>query len=98
MTRNPLINALAAGAYVALVATFISSVPEHMPIFAVLGPLMFLSLFVFSAALMGYLVVFEPLVLVVEGQPRQGVMLFLKTIGLFAVVVAAVGITTLILL
>lgn len=86
MTNNPFINALAASAYVGLVAIFINVVPEHHPAIEAIAPMLFLSLFVFSAAMMAYLVTFRPLLLALTGKVEQGVKLFLQTLGLFALI------------
>jgi hypothetical protein len=90
MTRNPLINALAAAVYVSLVALAIESVPPKVPALAAVGPLLFLSAFVFSAALMAYIVLLQPLLSILEGKTKEGVALFLKTLGCFALVMACV--------
>lgn len=93
MTRNPIVNALAAVGYIFLVALFISLIPtlfpgQHgNPLGAIAG---FLSLFVFSAAVMGYLVVGMPLRLFLEGEKKEAVALFMKTLGVFALASAAV--------
>lgn len=86
MTKNPLINALTASAYVGLVATFITFVPEHHPAVEAIAPMLFLSLFVFSAAMMAYFVTFQPLLLALSGKVEQGVKLFLQTLGIFALI------------
>lgn len=86
MTKNPFLNALAAVAYILLVATAISYVPTLVPepsnpISVVMA---FLSLFVFSAAAMGYFLILAPVRLLVEGQKGEAVSLFLKTLAAFA--------------
>ncbi|MDE2071192.1 MAG: hypothetical protein KGI70_00460 [Patescibacteria group bacterium] len=86
MSRNPLINALAASAYVSLVALGIMHVPEKQPMLAALGPLIFLSVFVFSAGLIGYLFCMHPLLFALRGEQRAGIVLFLKTLGFFALI------------
>ena len=93
MTSSPLINALAASAYVALVATGISNMPPKDPALFVLGPLLFLSLFVFSAGLMGFLFFWQPALLVFRGDARGGLLFFLKTLGLFALVTIVLAAT-----
>lgn len=90
MTTNPFINALVASAYVTLVATIIMSIPPKVPLLAVAGPVIFLSLFVFSAAVMGYLFLLQPLLMILRGETQQGIKLFLRTLGFFALVSAVV--------
>ncbi len=86
MSKNPFINALAASAYVSLIALGILNVPQKEPVLAALGPLIFLSVFVFSAGLMGYLFCLQPLLLALRGESAQGVALFLKTLLWFALI------------
>ncbi|MEK9176930.1 MAG: hypothetical protein AAB923_01400, partial [Patescibacteria group bacterium] len=52
-------------------------------------PMTMLSLFVLSTAVMGYLFVFEPVRLYVEGQKQEAAGFFLKTVGAFAVFAVA---------
>ncbi len=91
MTQNPFINALAASAYIALVALGISSIPPHEPMLRIFGPLLFLSLFVLSAAIVGYILLLEPGLMILRGQTREGITFFLKTIASFAVLTAIAG-------
>ena len=83
-----MINALCAAVYIAAVVSFIFyGVPEHSPAFnTILGPMLMLSLFVLSAAVMGYLFVLQPVQLYFEGKRAEGVRLFLQTVGCFAAV------------
>lgn len=45
----------------------------------------FLAVFVLSAALMAYMFFYQPVILFLDGHRDEGVKLFLKTIGAFAV-------------
>ncbi len=99
MTRNPILNALAAVGYIALVAAFVSFlvpfIPEPMnPLAPIIG---FLSLFVFSAAAMGYLIIGAPLQLFLEGQKKEAVTLFFKTLVAFAGIAVVLFVATLFL-
>ncbi len=86
MTKNPFINALAAGLYIAAVVFVMTNAEgvlqdrEDTP----LMPMAMLSLFVLSAAVMSYIFVFQPLQLFLENKKKEGVDLFLKTVGAFA--------------
>lgn len=87
MTRNPFINALAAIGYIAVVASlmFYVSTLGKLPIEnSVFMPIMVLSLFVFSAATMGYLFLSQPVMLFLDGQKKEAVSLFLQTSFAFA--------------
>jgi hypothetical protein len=96
MTRNPVINALAGLLYIALAASVLFYGGPHVPVEnSVLIPIGMLSLFVFSAASMAYIFLYQPLQLFLEGQKKESVDLFLKTLGIFAVsaaVLVGVGI------
>lgn len=86
MTRNPILNALVAVAYITLIGLFVAVVLPHIPeprnpIAPIIG---FLSLFVLSAAVTGYAVIGAPLQLFLEGQKKEAVALFLKTLVAFA--------------
>ncbi len=86
MSKNPILNALAAGAYISLVASIMyygSHVIPDTPD-TIFAPIAMISLFVLSAAVMGYLFVFQPLVLYMDGQKKEAVGLFMKTVGAFA--------------
>jgi len=85
VTKNPFINALAATLYITVVAT--------IPFFgkqlfgdgkSFLIPIAMLSLFTLSAAVMGYLFLYQPLLLILDGHKKDAVKLFLQTIATFA--------------
>lgn len=86
MTKNPLLNALAASAYIVLVASVMyygSKLPHHPD--TVLAPIAFISLFSLSAAVMGYLFLSQPLQLYLAGKKQPAIKLFLQTLTAFAV-------------
>jgi len=87
MTKNPLLNALAALAYIILVAAIISSLSKYAPKEdGFLAPVAALSMFTLSAAVMGYIFVFQPLRLYLDGNKQEAITLFLRTVGAFAVI------------
>lgn len=94
MTKNPFLNALVAAIYITIVA----SVMYYGPKLAgegrdtVIVPIAIISLFTLSAAVMGYLFLYQPIQLFLDGEKKSAVNLFLQTIGVFA------GITAIILL
>lgn len=88
MINNPIIGALLAALYIAGISSLLSFV---MPIVApgedtVFIPMAMLSLFVLSAALMGYLFLGEPLQLYLDGKKSEAVSFFSQTIISFAVI------------
>ncbi len=85
MTKNPLINATAATLYITVIASFLSYGTKLFPREdTVLAPIAMISLFTLSAAVMGYLFVYQPLQLILDGHKKNGVNLFLQTVGAFA--------------
>lgn len=102
MTKNPILNALGALTYIALLA---SCAVYGEPLFKLLPlsnvpvvfvPITVLSVFVFSAALMVYFFVYQPLLLLLAGEKQKALVFFLQTIGSFAlsvVTLVAIGIT-----
>ena len=92
MTKNPILNALAALAYIAVLVSIIfygGDFIEHSVEDSIFTPIAFLSLFVFSAATMGYIFLGTPLQMFLEGEKKQAVDLFLKTLFSFAGIAAA---------
>lgn len=88
MSKNPIINALGATAYITLVSAvmdFISKTQSGKPDPA-FAPVIFLSLLTFSVATMGYLFFYQPLVLLVEGKKKEALRLFLHTTGIFGAI------------
>ncbi len=85
MTKNPLSNALAAIAYIIIVATAMfygsSLVPAED---SVLAPIAMISLFTLSAAVMGYVFLGQPVQLYLDDKKKEAVDLFVKTVGIFA--------------
>ena len=90
MNKNPFFNALAAALYIVLIVFTIDmfSSASSMPKETILIPITMLSLFVLSAAVMGYLFIYEPLRLHLDNQRREAMIFFAKTVGTFACFVA----------
>lgn len=85
MTKNPIINALSATAYIAAVSSFMfygkDLFPKEDNIFM---PITMLSLLVLSVAMMSYFFFFQPVQLYLDGEKKQAADLFLKTVAVFA--------------
>jgi len=84
--QKPWVRALIAAAYIVLFAFSIRYTGNHFDqeLDPAVGITLFLSMFVFSAALMAYLFFFEPLrLLVVEKMPREALAQFGITFGCF---------------
>ena len=87
MTKNPILNALAASAYIIFVGLFMSwgtsIVPKGPDTF--MAPVAVMSLFTLSAAVMGYLFCYQPVQLYFDGKKKEAVNLFLQTVAVFGV-------------
>ena len=93
MTKNPFINAGTATAYIAAIALFMFyGIRLAPPKDTILTPIAIISLFTLSAAVMGYIFLYQPLMLFLDGHKKNAVNLFLQTVAVFA------GITVVILL
>jgi uncharacterized membrane protein len=89
MTRNPLFNAAAAVAYISILASAAYYVPKGSGEDSVAAPIAVLSLFVFSAAMMGYLLLSAPIILFLENKKSEAISLFVKTLLIFGLITAA---------
>lgn len=91
MTKSPFINAGLAASYISglvfIVSNFIARPDIVEP--TMLIPIVMLSLFVLSAAVMGYLFLYQPLVLYFDEKRNEAVTLFLSTVAVFAVITGA---------
>ncbi len=86
MTKNPFLNALAALAYIVIVASAMYYGTDHAgpaqdSIFA---PIAIISLFTLSAAVMGYLFLSQPLQFYLDDKKKEAVDLFVRTVAVFA--------------
>lgn len=87
MSKNPIINALSASAYIVLgvtIMTFVSQTLRNKPD-TFFAPVVFLSLLTLSVAVMAYLFFYQPLLFFIEGKKKTAIDLFVKTVGIFAV-------------
>ncbi len=87
MTKNPFVNALLAVGYicglVSLMTLFVDSEVEH--VVPMLIPILMLSLFTLSAAVMSMIFFYEPFRMYFDGERREAIALVGKTIVCFAV-------------
>lgn len=92
MSKNPFVNALVASGYISLLVTLIFNSPKLVTDneLGMMAPVLFLSLFVFSAALMGFIFLYQPLQLLVEGKKEEATKLFLTTLASFAGITFAI--------
>ena len=87
MTKNPFINAFAAALYIILIASVMFYGTKLTGrVNSVVGPIAAISLFTLSAAVMGYLFLYQPVQLYFDGKKKIAVNLFLQTVVVFAVI------------
>ena len=92
MSKNPIINALSASAYIILgvtVMTFVTQPLKNKPD-TFFAPVVLLSLLTLSVAVMAFLFFYQPFLLFIEGKKKEAVNLFVKTVGIFAIMTAVV--------
>ena len=92
MTKNPYLNAICAGLYIVFVVLLITYGPvlvRDKPD-TILAPMAILSLLVCSVAFMAYAFFFRPVVMYMEGQKREAVEFFTRTLATFAAMTAVV--------
>ena len=97
MKWNPFLNAIAAAAYIGLVALFMHFIESlrHDTPDTLIDSVGFISLFVCSAAVMAFLFFYQPVLRLVENRKAEAVSYFLKTLGIFgAITVAALTIAS----
>ncbi len=87
MTKNPFINSLVASLYISLIASLLFYGPKKVGLeSSIIMPIIMISLFTLSAAVMGYLFLYQPIQLYFDGQKKQAINFFLKTVAFFAAV------------
>ncbi len=90
MSKNPLVNALGASAYIALVVTIMNVVTRTLrdkpdTFFA---PVVFLSLLTLSVTVMAYVFFYQPLQFFMSGKKTEGMKLFVQTVTIFCALTA----------
>lgn len=92
MTKNPVLNAFSASAYILLVVsvmTFVTKPLRNKPD-TFFAPITVLFVLTLSVAVMAYLFFYQPLMLFIEGKKKEAVNFFAKTVGTFAIFTAIV--------
>ena len=86
--RKPFIHALAAALYIVIIVGVMWTGVSILKHDTIIIPMAMLSLFVLSAAIMGYLFLSEPIQLFIEDKKKEAITFFGKTVGFFACFVA----------
>ncbi len=91
MTKNPFLNAAVMNLYIILVACVMFFGMEHTKSNnTIVVPIAVISLFSLSATLMGYFLLFNPVILYLDGKKKEATSLLVNTIITFAVITAAI--------
>jgi len=91
MTKNPAINALAAIVYIIIVASVMYyGLKLAGPQNTVAVPIAIISLFTLSAAVMGFVFLFQPAQLYLDGEKKIAADLFIRTLAIFGVITALI--------
>ncbi len=92
MSKNPIINALSASGYIILVVAlmnFLMQTQKNKPD-TIFAPITMLSLLTLSVTVMAYLFFYKPLQFFIDGKKKEGLNLFIKTVGIFATTTAII--------
>ncbi len=92
MKLNPFLNATAAVAYIGAVALFMRFIESlrHDTPDTILDGVGFISLFVFSAAVMAFLFFYQPVLMLTENKKAEALSYFFKTLGTFGAITVTV--------
>jgi hypothetical protein len=86
---NPYVNAVLAAGYIVGIVFVVSNFTDNPTLEGtLLLPIAMLSLFTLSAAVMGFLFVYKPLQLFLDGSRAEGVRFFARTVLTFALIAA----------
>lgn len=86
MSKNPIVNALSASGYIAIIVTIftiLSKTQKNKPD-TFFAPIIFLSMLTLSVTVMGFIFFYQPVMLFIEGKRKEAINLFAKTVGYFA--------------
>ncbi len=86
--KQPFFYATGAAIYIVIIVLIINVVTSVIPGKSLLIPMAMLSLFVLSAAIMGFLFLSQPFFLFMENKKEEAILFFLKIVGVFAIYVA----------
>jgi hypothetical protein len=96
LIKTSLRNSLGTAVYVVIVALIINNAEKIFGTMKnIIGPIAFLLLFVTSAAITGFLVLGQPIMLYFDNQKREAVKLFIYTVAwlfLFTIVALALNV------
>lgn len=92
MSKNPLLNGAVASTYIFVLVLFLdygmrtSRVSETFVV-----PVIMISIFTLSAAIMGFLFGYQPFQLYFDGKKKEAITLFLQTTAVFGTITLAIA-------
>lgn len=86
--KNPYLNSVYAEVYIIIIVFIMSRIGKPNTPDTFFEPIVGISIFVLSAAVMGYLFIGEPLQLYLDGKKKESVAFFMKTILGFTAITA----------
>ncbi len=86
--KKPFLHAFGAALYIVTIVFSINRMSRILPEDNILMPMTALSLFVLSAAIMGFLFLSEPFYLFMDNRKKEAVNFFGQTVAIFACFVA----------
>ncbi len=82
--KKSFLYALVAAVYIVFIVNVTNMMSSVVPEKTILIPMTILGLFVLSAAIMGFLFLFEPITLYIDGKKEEAMIFFAKIVGFFA--------------
>jgi hypothetical protein len=82
--KKPFLYAFAAALYIVIIVFIINALTSILPGKTIIIPMVMLALFVLSAAIMGFLFLYEPLQLYFDNHKQEALSFFGKVVGFFA--------------
>jgi Ni/Fe-hydrogenase subunit HybB-like protein len=82
--KKPFLYALGAALYIVIIVFVMNAITSVVPGKTLIIPMVLLSLFVLSAAVMGFLFLSEPFRLYMENQKQEAISFFAKIVAIFA--------------
>ncbi len=95
--KKPFLFATVAAVYIVFIVTAIQTTTLFPQKENIAIPIVMLSLFVLSAAVMGFLFLSQPLQLFLENRKQEAMVFFAKTVGVFACYVVIFAILILVI-
>jgi hypothetical protein len=88
--KYALFDSMSTSVYIMLVSSFIAFMQKSPPDAKLFGTVAFLMLFVFSAAVTGFLVFGKPIMWYIDGKKHEALLLLAYTLGIFFAIMALI--------